>query len=90
MVSEGAEEAAVPAPPGFAPAEPLPGCSALSELERIILDRVPPGGLRTAELRGAVPSVYGDREVAEAADRLMDAGFLRSGRRGRWNVLLRG
>ena len=89
VVSDGAEGAAVPAPPGFGPAEPLPGCSALSKLDRIILDAVPPGGLRTAELRGAVPTVYGDREVAEAADRLVDVGLLRSGRLGRWGALFR-
>lgn len=89
VVPEGAEGDAVPAPPGFAPAEPLPGCSALSELERVILDAVPPGGLRTAELRGMVPSVYGDREVAEAADSLVASGLLGSGRRGRWDALFR-
>ena len=50
---------------------------------------VPPGGLRTAELRGMVPPMYGDREVAEAADSLVAAGLLGSGRRGRWDVLLR-
>ena len=89
VVPEGAEGDAVPAPPGFAPAEPLPGCSTLSELERVILDAVPAGGLRTAELRGMVPSVYGDREVAEAADSLVASGLLGSGRRGRWDALFR-
>ena len=42
------------------------------------LVRWPPGGLRTAEMRGMVPPMYGDREVAEAADSLVAAGLLGS------------
>lgn len=80
---------AAPVPPGFVPADPLPGCSSLSRLERAILDAVPPGGLRAAELRGMVPPTYGDREVAEAADSLVASGRLISWRRGRWTVLTR-
>lgn len=96
------EGSAVPVPPGFVPAGPLPvgddGGGAgppdpepppRPEIERTILDLVPPDGLREADLRGAVPSIYGDREVADAVDRLISEGHLRLEKKWKWNVLFR-
>lgn len=67
---------AMPVPPDFVPAGPLPYCSPGPVLDRIILDMVPAGGLSVSRLRRLLPAAYNDGEVAEAVDRLKADGRL--------------
>lgn len=78
---------AVPVPPGFVPADPLPGCSAGRPLDELILGLIPADGVRVTGVRALVPSKYEDVEVAEAIDRLKDSGRLKTGMKGRSEVL---
>lgn len=80
---------AVPVPPDFAPADPLPHCAPGLVLDRIILDMVPAGGLTASKLRRLLPAAYKDGDISEAVDRLKADGRLEQKRAKGGAVLVR-
>lgn len=75
---------AIPMPPGFAPAEPLPCCEPQNRLEAYILS-IMQDGMSIQEVRRMVPSTYTDKEVRDMIDQLITNGTLnKKGKRLWW------
>lgn len=72
---------AIPVPPGFVPADPLPFCTPHSILDKMVLNMVTGSGVMITEIPKKVPTTYNDKDVANVVDRLKEAGKVRTERR---------